>query len=250
MKQLKTLIAALLLVGVTAPSLHADDNVYFKGELSSGNVWTDFANMGIAAIINNQTGRYTFNSILNFGGVRSTSDNMSGFGIRDLFSLYGAGIKIGYASDRFGFFNYAPYGSVHYNVNCFDIETVTSTNYHYTAYANTIHSAQLGAGINLLFGSVENKVRFNVDAGLRYNLPFIYKGELANGVSGLNSGVHYVIGGTLVSGPSLLSKFGMSIGIIVEFTPTRTFKDTKLFDSSRYKYFSIGWVCTLCPWGK
>ena len=248
MKRIKTMLVVLLMICMTASTLRADDHVYFKGDLSSANMWMTFLNMGITTLINNQTNEYTYNNVWNFGGVNSNPENMHGFKLEDLFSLYGTGIKIGYKSDNFGFFNYAPYGSLHYNVNCFDIETVTSTDFHFTKYENTIHNAQIGGGVNLLLGSVESNIRFNIDAGIRYNIPLYYKGELANSVSDLNSGIHYVIGTTLVGGRKWMKKVGLSIGVVLEFSPTRTFKNSDIFDSSHYKYLSFGWVCTICPW--
>lgn len=253
MNRKKTMLVVLLMICMTASTLRADDHVYFKGDISSSNLWMTFVNIGITSLINNQTNQYTYNNICHFGGGNGDSSSLDknwGFSLRDLFNMYGTGIKVGYKSDNFGFFNYAPYGSLHYNVNCFSIETVTSSNFHFTKYENTIHCAQIGAGINLLLGSIESNIRFNIDAGIRYNIPIYYKGELADGVSDLNSGLHYVIGTTLVGGRKWMEKVGLSIGFVFEFSPSPTFKNSDIFESSRYKYVSFGWVCAICPWKK
>lgn len=260
MKKLKKVICAILIAAFSAPTIHADDHLFFKGDLQSGNMWTMMLNMGIAAWINNSAGDFRYDSYFTINAIHDSgsagTSRMFGFKPHDLFVDYGTGVKVGYKSDNGGesFFNWNAYGSFHYKVSSFAINTIFNDPENrderlmVREYDNAIHKFQIGIGASAILGSEESKVRVIVDAGLRYNIPFIYSGDLFDGAGSLNSGLSPIFSVTAAGSKHWMKKVGLQIGIWMEFGTYKLFKESKYFDSTPYKFTTAGINFTLCPW--
>lgn len=262
MKKLKKVICAILIASFTTPALMAGENLYIRGDIQSGNLYTGVLGMGIAAWINHNANDYAVDSYLTINSIHnagvSNGGRMVGFKVHDLFNDIGAGIKLGYQTDdnTLRFINWAVYGSFHYRESSFAILTRID-NPEYSdiegfgkayEYNNAIHKFQIGIGANITFGEPRAIIRPTVDFGLRYNIPFIYSGDLCNSAGGLNSGLSPVLSISVGSEEHWLKTVGIKLGIWVDFGTYKLFKRNDRFDSDPYKYTTVGMNFTLCPW--
>lgn len=250
MKSLKTLLLSVLCLFATAPAFAAGE-VFFKGNMVSANFWTLMLNMGITTLINSKTHQYTYDNQMQFGGLSGSGDNsgkISGFSLSELFGNYGTGIRVGYKTRNRKFLNYAGFGSLDYKIMSDKISTVTEQVFRYLDYQTSSHLIQFGGGGNVVFGKETQKIQVVVDASILYDIPFGLSTDLPD--CELESGFSSRYGVTVVLGERLLKKFGMHFGVWWQLSHHKYFKENPNFDSDRYRYFSLGFNFTICPWKK
>ncbi len=245
----KIFLSAVLAMAMMMPSTQASAqrHLYNRVEIGSGNVYT-FVGMEAASMLINHlvhkplteaTLRFSvpvseygnLNSYQGFTDWNSErfcdapdysagSDGVAKLDGRSLFSNIIVGDKIGYLSDNLGSVNYCVYGSAYYNLQqlkrMYDYENYNSLN---------TQRLQLGGGMMLIFGSIEKKGRFILDAGLRYNVPLYFSvdGEKFSTGDYMNNGIssHYML------------KYSYDNALAVGFT----------FDMMHYNMFKNEIIC-------
>lgn len=257
MKLLKRIIsfvlAAQFILLLPAKAKAQERHLYFKGDFTSLNLFTEVATMGITALINRSTGEFTYDNIWNFAitggdlGGNSINFNLpsyTGVSLRSLFGNFGTGVKLGYKTDNIGFFNFAAFGSLHYRLNNFASSLPNSPDYD----NNAIHRIQVGLGGNVTFGRIDQSIRVMVEVGARYNIPVYYSGVYGDGVGCLNSGITPTLAIT-VGGPKLMKKMGLNVGLHFEFMSYDWFKESQYFTKPySISTWNMGVNLTMCPW--
>lgn len=262
------LIAITALVSTQNTFAETNRHLYFKGDISNQSLVGVLIGEGIAAVINNYTHDFTYDNLWSLNTISGhkenspvpgsnylVTDNHYGSGIfnpfsfklKEMFGNFGTGIKLGYQSDNYGFFNWAAYGSLHYRMNYFDFQELPYGNTAEDFMENMLYRVQFGIGINTTLGRVIDKAKFRIDANIRYNIPIGYNGPLGSGSSVLNSGLSTCIG-IVWGGPTLFEKTGMNIGISYEWTNYNVFKESQIFQKPYSAIMHSFYITfTLCP---
>jgi|GEM_PF-4163260 hypothetical protein len=252
MKKIKILIS-IIIISLAGQTVHAkNDHFYFKGDISSTNIFTFFIGTGLTALINYKTNEFTYDNYWMFPSISGSMDGVYKENIiKDMFDNIGTGVKLGYQSTDFSFFNWAAYGSLHYRYNTYN--TMIKRLYPSPSMSSVddVHRVQLGIGGHVILGSPENFVRGKIDFGLRYNVPFSYKGNWGDGPGCLNKGISPVFLFMIGGGEKWMKKIkvNMNIGFMVELAPYNMFKTSEVITKDdTYKVNYIGVNFTLCPW--
>ncbi|MDE5646281.1 MAG: hypothetical protein K2I57_00435 [Muribaculaceae bacterium] len=250
---LQFVLTTLSILLVSTQSNAQERHLYFKGDISSPHLITEATSIGITALINRSTGQFTYDNIFNIpitsGDLNGNSIKLKtishyGLSLNDIFNNFGTGIKLGYKTDNFGFFNFATFGSAHYRFNNISLSFPNSTDY----YDNSIHRIQFGIGANMTLGRIDQSARVTIEFGARYNIPIGYSGELGDGTGCLNSGITPIFAIT-VGGPKLMKKMGMNIGLHFEFMSYDWFKESEHFTNPyTINTWNLGLNLTMCPW--
>ncbi len=131
---------------------------FHRIDINTGNLYTFAASNLITAGINKVTNdRFCDNSFNYTIYSYDTPDskvkdyNRIGENIQELFADTSVGTRLGYQSFNLGFFNWGLYGSAHYRINQFKIITSNET------IRNNMQRLQLGGGIMISFGNMENE---------------------------------------------------------------------------------------------
>ena len=252
MKSSKLYLCIILLIGIAESSQAQSRHFYHRIDIGSGNAYTfvgsnlitSFANYFAHDILFDNSFNYSVFSgeAINGAKIRTKPENLLGLTARDLLNDATAGIKLGYKSDNFGSFNWGIYGSAHYKINQYKARVDDTDEYSHERFSYF----RPGIGAYLLFGSVENRTKFQIEAGAQYNIPLSYKGLIDGKKDVLNSGItthwalkiggaHDFSGGIFVDInhfdifiPSVAKKMKMyTFGITLTITPRR---GEKLYD--------------------
>ncbi len=185
------LLCALLLSPSTT---EAQRHLYLRLDVGSGNIYTFAASNIVTGFINLVSKQVLFdNSFLltyNSGSIDNRDidlkgNNKIGLVARDAFNeLYG-GLKLGYQSDNIGNFNWGIYGSAHYKLNQYRAKFPNETDFSPERFSYF----KPGAGLFMIFGSIQQKTKVQVEAALRYAIPIGYKGMIGTDAEVLNSGL-------------------------------------------------------------
>ncbi|MDE7441775.1 MAG: hypothetical protein K2M69_06400 [Muribaculaceae bacterium] len=237
------LISLLLLCVGVLSAFPQSRNIYYRADVESGNVYTfvgsnlitAFANYFSHNILFDNSFQYSFLSgETNSGKIKTKPQNLLGLTARDLFNDITLGGKIGYKSDSMDSFNFGVYGSFHYKLNQFKCLWQP-----YEEYVEERFSfIKPGVGVYGLFGGIEHKYKFQVEAGVQYCIPSGYHGAFGNETKNLNGGIstHYAlkVGGSV----------DFSGGIFLDIYHFDIYK--KEF-ANKFKMFNLGLTLTITP---
>lgn len=253
MKSRITLIILTIIITIAgAPLSNAvSPNFYHRIDVSSGNLYTFVASNLVSAGINKVTEdrlldtsfEYTYNKVTTNGvSARGKDYNRVGLTAKDLFSDSSFGVKLGYQSFNFSWFNWGLYASAHCKFNRFKWEQGTET------YGIKYNRFQPGVGLMISFGDMESSVRFIVEGQLKYNMPIGEAGdwgdENSTEVWKSTFSSHYTI---RFAGSSWLQ----GIGIFAEIPHGNPVKWTQ-FSPAKISLdsYTFGITYTICPWNK
>lgn len=238
-----TILAALGLTCVV-PSRADMRNFYHKVDITSGNVYTfvlsnlftAYGNYLCHDILFDDSFQYTVMNGRTLSGekISTKPQNLMGFKARDLFNDISTGIKLGYKSDSFSSVNWGIFAGTHYSINQFGAQLPGMDGYSNERYTYF----KPGAGFYLMFGSIEQRLRVQVEMGARYNIPLKYHGNITDLPEPLNSGIssYYSL------------KFGgaydFSGGIFVSVNHFDIFKHTV---AERFRCWSAGVTFIITP---
>lgn len=234
---LSIIISVLLMhVGVSAQSR----NFYHRLDVGSGNVYSFVGSNLITAFVNYFSHDLLFDNSFNYtvfsgnGNLKTKTENTMGINSRDLFNDVFAGTKLGYKSDNFGNFNWGVYGSVHYKLNQFQSIWTLGGNYNHERFS----FLKSGIGFYTLFGSIEQKLKCQIEFGLQYCVPTSYKGNFGNDAKVLNNGIasHYAL--------KIAGATDFSCGVFLDLYHFDIYK--KDF-SKKFKMYNLGVTFTITP---
>ncbi len=243
MKLHKFLLFFILLLSTTF-SLNAQSrNFYHRIEIGSGNLYSfvagnliaGFANYYTHSVLFDNSFTYTlFSGKTDLGSVKTKPENLIGITARDLFNDISGGVKLGYNSDNFDNFNWGVYGSLYYKLNQF--KSLWHTNAEYTR--ERFSYLKPGIGFFALFGSIEQKVKYQLEAGIQYCCPIAYTGVFGSKTNTLNSGIgsHYAI---KIGGAT-----DFSCGIYVDLYHFDLYKKEYC---KKFKMYNLGVTFTITP---
>ncbi len=225
--------------------LHADmRNFYHKVDITSGNVYTfvlsnlftAYGNYLCSDVMFDDSFQYTvMNGQTLYGKKISVKpQNLLGFKARDLFNDFSPGLKLGYKSDSFGSVNWGIFASAHYSINQFRVNLSGTDEYSDERYTYF----KPGAGIYLMFGSIEQKLRVQLEIGAKYNFPLTYHGTITDISNPLNAGI------TSYYSLKFGGAYDFSGGIFVSVNHFDIFKHT-VVDS--FKSWSLGATFIITP---
>lgn len=261
---MKKVIIVLSVCLVFISSLPMKAETYFKSELSSGNAWMGILGAFATYPINKAAGSFVIDNYLTMStlsvdadnypygySINYNSDNLSntigGYKFPALLSGLGAGIKLGYSKQYPYFIQMLNiYGSLHATYNYFILDVRSGIN---TAeqYSNSILKVSPGIGANVHFGKFDKSMTVAVDFNLKYDVPVLYKGKLADGPGGLKSGFSPRI--TVIFGGAHLKKLGMNIGLFYEWATYNQFKSSDYFtEPYKTRAITAGMNFTMFPW--
>jgi len=272
MNKVKFVLVGILISCLSIPNTNAQQ--YFKVDITSGNLFTGFAGLGAAYLINNAKDGFvvdnyvTWNlfpaSRLRADAVMNTNHNKPYdistsnpdflapyYKFPEILNGLGTGVKWGYGKEFNSFINeVAVYGSLHLTYNYFDLTMVEFDDNKIVNsgdYGNSIIRATPGIGALVMLGNPEGNVSFKLDANIRYDVPVFYKGEFGSGAGCLKSGFSPRISLTAV-GPWFIKKhLGMNIGIFYEFMTYKWFKTSEYFGEPFMKGGTFGLNFTMFP---
>ncbi len=194
---------------------------------------TGFANYGVHNMLFDNSYVYTvYSGDIGGESVKTKGANPMGINARDLFNDVLGGVKLGYQSDLVGVCNYGIYASAHYRINQMKTKLPGMEDYSYERF----QYMKPGMGVFLTFGTVERKVKAQIEAAVRYDLAINYKGvDGTESKDAINNGLstHFAlkaIGYTWFSG-----------GVFADFCHYH------LFDDSSFKPYSFGVTFTITP---
>lgn len=222
-KKIITLLLCFVLMLVNVNSISAQTrHLYHRLELGGGNVWTFVGMEAISMIINEKAGKPISEATLRFSVPCSEDGNLDSFqGFQDwnydrfaaytidedentdfasfsldnLLSNIIIGEKIGYLTDNMGMINFCLYGAAYYNLH--RLKRMNDSYNPDDFVRLSMQKLQLGGGLMMILGSIENSNRWIFDAGLRYNLPlqFSAKGydNKASDTMGKGLSSHYML---------------------------------------------------------
>lgn len=272
MNKVKFVLVGILISCLSIPSTNAQQ--YFKVDITSGNLFTGFAGLGAAYLINKSRDGFlvdnyiTWNlfpaSRLRADAVMNTNNNKPydiSTSTPDFFAPYyqfpeilnglGTGVKWGYGKEFNSFINeVAVYGSLHLTYNYFDLEMVKFEDNKIVNsgdYGNSIIRATPGIGAIVMVGKPDGYLTFKLDVNIRYDIPVFYKGKFGSGAGCLKSGFSPRISLT-AGGPYFIMKsLGMNIGIFYEFMTYKWFKTSEYFGKPFMKGGTFGLSFTAFP---
>lgn len=226
-------------------SSYAQRHFYHRLDVGSSNIYT----FALSNIVTGYTNYLTHDILFDnsyvytlYGGktqgekIRTSPYSPIGITARDLFNDCFAGAKIGYQSDFAGFFNWGIYASAHYRINQIKSDVYD----HIDKQCERFQYVKPGAGILFTFGGLENPVKVQCEAALRYDLPIGYSGLLGNSCNEvLQKGIstHFAI---KVGGYS-----SFSAGLYADICHYDLYKN--LPSGSHFKPYSFGITLTITP---
>lgn len=244
MKYLKFLSIWVLLFIYSSINTCAQSRHFFhRIDFGSGNLYTfvgsnlitAFANYFSHDVLFDNSFNYTFfNGENSYGSIKTKPNNLLGLSAKDLFNDLSSGIKLGYKSDNFGNFNWGLYGTCQYKLNQF------RSNWTLTGEFNHERFSYLKPGVSIytLFGSIENKIKWQLEAGVQYCMPLTYSGSFGKGSGILNKGIasHYAV---KIGGAT-----DFSCGIFLDMYHFDIFKKEYV---NNFKMYNIGVTFTITP---
>ncbi|MDO4158908.1 MAG: hypothetical protein Q4D41_00450 [Prevotellaceae bacterium] len=243
MIKIRTFLISLTLC--LATTVNAQRHFYHRIDVGSSNIYTFVISNLITGYANYLTHDILFdNSYVYtiYGGkvdgesVNTQGLNPMGITASELFNDTFIGIKLGYKSNLMGAFNWGVYASGHYRVNQFKEKLATAEDYTKERF----NYFKPGVGILLTFGGIESKVKVELEAAARYDIPVGYKGLWgSNSTNVLGEGIssHYSI---KVGGYSWFSG-----GIFVDLCHYKPYNNTQ--NISSFKPYSFGVTFTITP---
>lgn len=224
---------------------YAQRHFYHRLDVGSSNIYTFVVSNIVTGYVNYLTHDILFdNSYIytlysgDIDGIKIKTKGFNPMGVtaRELFNDTFGGVKLGYQSDFISVFNWGLYASVHYKVN-----QVKSLFPEMEDYRNErFQYLKPGVGVLFTFGDMESKIKVQVEAAARYDMPMGYKGVAgtkANEV--LNKGIssHFSI---KVAGYSWLSA-----GLFADFNHYDLYEN--MAGGSHFKSCSFGVTFTITP---
>lgn len=221
-------------------------NFYHRIDVTTGNLYTFAASNLLSAGVNkladdrllDTSFGYTYNTISAEGERKHARDyNRVGVQVRDLFADCSFGIKLGYQSFDFSWFNWGLFVSAHYKANRFKWEHNEEMDRVKT------QRIQPGVGVMLSLGDIESGSRVIIEAGIRYNIPTGGCGDWGDKASDImNRGVsgHYSL---RFGGRSWLQ----GIGIFAEIPHYHLLKAASVAGIKLHSY-TFGITYSICPW--
>lgn len=243
MKNSLRFISVLLLWIASLSAFPQSRNFYYRADVESGNVYTfvgsnlitAFANYFSHDVLFDNSFQYSFFSgETSLGKVKTKPQNMLGLTARDLFNDITLGGKIGYKSDSMDSFNWGAYGSLHYKLNQFKCLWNSYEDYLQERFS----FIKPGIGLYGLFGGIEHKYKFQIEAGVQYCIPTGYNGVFGSGSKNLNSGIstHYAL--------KLGGYVDFSGGIFLDIYHFNIYKKELC---NKFKMFNMGLTLTITP---
>lgn len=222
---------------------------YHRIDVGTNNIYTFVASNLITAGLNAATNDMLFDNSYNYTymdlstneSVETKNYDVLGLTARDIFNDIRVGAKLGYQSFNFGAFNWGIYGSAHYKLNQFKTKVDGSDIWT----KHNIQKIMLGGGLMMIFGSMENSTRVIIEAGLRYDTPFNYRGACGDNFKdvlnrGLSSNVSVRFGG---------KSWLQGLGLYADIPHYNMFKSGgEYFSNPQLKMYSFGVVYTISPW--
>jgi len=231
----------ILIFGLCGIITHADiRNFYHRIDVASGNVYpfvlsnliTSYANYFTHDILFDNSFEYSYISAEN---ISIKPQNLMGITARDIFNDISAGAKLGYKSDYANSFNWSIYGCAQYKLNQFRLQEDTkSSDWHHERIAYM----RAGLGFYMLFGSIEQKTKFQIDFNAKYSIPVAYTGHWGKDKNLLNQGLttYYAI--------KIGGSHGFAGGIFLEMNHFNVYKQSVTKSSRMY---SFGLTLTITP---
>lgn len=261
---MKKIICILTILVISMSSLTVKSEPYFKGELTSGNLYLDMLGIWATYGINKSKGSFVFDNYLTMSTlsvdidsytnetlITNNPDNflkpMYSFKFPELLNGLGTGIKWGFQKHYFSFFkSWALYGSIHTTYNYYILD-VNKNGEGMEKYGNSIMRLSPGIGANITIGKPTSPISILLDINLRYDIPVLYKGEFGSGAGCLKSGLSPRIS-MIIGGPHLKKK-GMNVGIFYEWMNYNLFKPSDYFiEPYKVKGYTFGINFTMFPW--
>lgn len=243
MNKISTSLIAFILC--FAATVNAQRHFYHRIDVGSSNIYT----FVLSNLITGYTNYFTHDILFDnsyvytvFGGevngesVKTKAFNPMGITASDLFNDAFAGVKLGYKSDIMGAFNWGIYASGHFRFNQFKAKFAAMEDYTKERF----NYLKPGVGLLLTFGGIESKVKVELEAAARYDLPVGYKGlwgTSAKDVLGKGMSSHYSI---KVGGYSWFSA-----GIFADLYHYKLYSNTQ--NNSSFKPYSFGVTFTITP---
>ncbi len=223
-------------------------NFYHRIDLTSGNLYSFAASNLLSAGLNklsqdrllDTSFGYTYNSVTtDWHTQHAGSYNIAGLLARDLFADTSLGIKLGYQSFNFSWFNWGVFASIGGKYNRFKWKYIDDI------YSVKYQRLQPGTGLLLSLGSMESSSRIILECQIKYNIPFGNCGawgDKASEVYKNNFSSHYSL---RFAGASWLQGFG----IFAEILHGNPVKSTRYSSTTiSLKSFTFGITYTICPW--
>jgi len=243
----KIFLVLMLMYGLIL--LHSDAyaqrHFYHRLDVGSSNIYTFVVSNIVTGYANYLTHDILFDNsyvyTLYSGDIDGIEIKTKGFGpmgvtARELFNDSFGGVKLGYQSDFISAFNWGLYASVHYKVN--QVKTLFP---EMEDYGNErFQYLKPGVGVLFTFGDMESKVKVQIEAAARYDIPMGYKGMAGTKVNGvLNKGIssHFSV---KVAGYSWLSA-----GLFADFNHYDLYRN--MTEGSHFKPYSFGVTFTITP---
>lgn len=243
MNKIRTSLIAFILC--FAAMANAQRHFYHRIDVGSSNIYT----FVLSNLITGYTNYFTHDILFDnsyvytvFGGevngesVKTKAFNPMGITASELFNDAFAGVKLGYKSDIMGAFNWGIYASGHFRFNQFKAKFAAMEDYTKERF----NYLKPGVGLLLTFGGIESKVKVELEAAARYDLPTGYKGlwgTSAKDVLGKGMSSHYSI---KVGGYSWFSA-----GIFADLCHYKLYSNTQ--NNSSFKPYSFGVTFTITP---
>ena len=222
----------------------AQRNFYYRIDVGSSNIYsfavsnliTGYANYFAHNFLFDNSYTYTFYSGRYMGDKTKIKPlDLMGISAEDLFNDCFSGVKLGYQSDNMGIFNWGIYGSAHYKINQFKAWFPFESDYR----KECLQYFKPGVGILMTFGSIENKIKVQIEAAARYDIPISYNGVFGKNEDILNKGIssHFSI--------KVAGYTDYSIGIFADLNHYNLYKDFDDIGNSKFKMYNIGITFTI-----
>lgn len=240
----KTFGISVLLLFAGTSSLSSQRHFFHRIDVGSSNIYTfvvsnlltGFGNYLTHDMLFDNAYAFTFfNGQYDDENIKTKMSNPIGIQARELFNDAFAGVKLGYQSDRPGFFNWGIYASTHYKINQFRAKFPINDDYH----AEQVQYLKSGGGIFVTFGSIKTKIKTQIEAALRYDIPLNYSGTFGKGKENLAKGLssHFAL---KLGGYSWISG-----GLYADINHYDLYKETSHI--SKFKLRSMGIIFTITP---
>lgn len=244
MIKIKTPLVALMLCLLSSSVANAQRHFYHRIDVGTSNIYmfalsnlaTGYTNYLTHDILFDNSYVYTlFGGNVDNESVKTKPLSPIGVTSSELFNDAFAGLKLGYKSDQMGIFNWGVYVSSHFRINQYKAKFAAMTDYT----KERIEYFKPGTGLLLTFGGIESKVRIQIEAAARYDIPVSYKGMFGNKNDVLGKGIssHYSI---KVAGYS-----DYSVGIFADLCHYKLYDKTQ--SNSTFKPYSFGVTFTITP---
>lgn len=243
MNRLKLLVCACAVYSVI--DANAQRNFYHRLDVGSANVYTfvlsnlltGYANYLSGDMLFDNSYVYTlYDGSMDGGKIRTKGFNPMGITATELFNDAFAGVKLGYQSDRLGFLNWGVFASGHYRINQVQAMLPVMEDFGKERF----QYVKTGGGLLLTLGSMENRIKVQLEAAARYDMPVGYSGICGTAVrDALNSGIstHFSV---KVAGYSWFSA-----GVFGDFCHYDLYKD--VVGDIDFRPYSLGVVFTITP---